>query len=95
MPKQGYQPIDESRIDWDNLKQFGITRDMLEKSKSLEPMLNFQKSPVLLPIAANFEAFKINTDARLAFRETPDGRVILDIHGIQKQIELDKPFHTG
>lgn len=92
-PKQGYQPIDESRIDWDNLKQFGITRDMLEKTKSLEPMLNFQKSPVLLPIAANFEAFKINTDARLAFRETPDGRVILDIHGIQKQIELDKPFY--
>lgn len=92
-PKTEYRPIDENRIDWDNLKQFGITREILVKTNSLDPMLNYQKSPVLLTIAANFDGVKINTDARLSFRETPDGKIALSVNGIQKQPELDKPFY--
>ena len=91
--KNEYQPINENRIDWDNLKQFGITREQLVKTNSLEPMLNYQKSPVLLPISANFDGVKINTDARLSFRESPDGKLVLSVNGIQKQPELDKPFY--
>lgn len=91
--KNEYQPINENRIDWDNLKQFGITREQLVKTNSLEPMLNYQKSPVLLPISANFDGVKINTNARLSFRESPDGKLALSVNGIQKQPELDKPFY--
>ena len=88
----GYKPIDEGRIDWDNLKQFGITRESLEKTNSLEPMLNYQKSPVLHRISATFDTVKVDTDARLAFRETEDGRIALAVHGIRKQPELDRPY---
>lgn len=90
--QQGYKPIDESRIDWDNLKQFGITREGLEKSNSLEPMLNYQKSPGLHRISATFDNVKVDTDARLAFRETEDGRIALAVHGVRKQPELDRSY---
>jgi len=89
---EGYKPIDESRIDWDNLKQFGITRESLEKSNSLEPMLNYQKSPGLHRISANFDGVKVDTDARLAFRQTEDGRIALAVHGVCRQPELDRPY---
>ena len=89
---KGYKPIDESRIDWDNLKQFGITRESLEKSNSLEPMLNYQKSPGLHRISANFDGVKVDTDARLAFRQTEDGRIALAVHGVRRQSELDRPY---
>lgn len=88
----GYKPIDESRIDWDNLKQFGITRDALVKTNSLEPMLNYQKSPVLHRVSATFDSVKVDTDARLAFRQTEDGRIALAVHGVRRQPELDRPY---
>ena len=89
----GYKPIDENRIDWDNLKQFGITREALVKSNSLDAMLNYQKSPGLLRISANLDNVKIDTDARLAFRETDDGRIALAVHGVRRQPELDRPYY--
>lgn len=95
-PKQeqseGYKPIDESRIDWDSLKQFGVTRESLEKTNSLDAMLNYQKSPVLHRISATFDNAKVDTEARLAFRETEDGRIALAVHGIRRQPELDRPY---
>ncbi|KAA6307675.1 hypothetical protein EZS27_040653, partial [termite gut metagenome] len=67
--KQSYA-IDESRIDWKQLEQLGITRETLKKTGSLDAMLNWQKSPVLLPITAKFNDMTLRTDARLSFRET-------------------------
>lgn len=90
--QDGYKPIDESRIDWDNLKQFGITREALVKTNSLEPMLNYQKSPVLHRVSATFDSVKVDTDARLAFRQTEDGRIALAVHGVRRQPELDRPY---
>jgi len=89
--KTGYA-IDESRIDWNQLERLGVTRETLERTKSLEPMLNWQKSPVLLPITARFDDITLRTDARLSFREMPDGKLSVSIHALRKEPELDRPY---
>lgn len=84
--------IDPNKINWDDLKNLGITKEQLEKSKALEPMLRGYKSPSTFPIEANFGSMVMKTDARLSFRPDSEGNVILAIHGIRKEPELDRPF---
>ncbi|MBV5283626.1 MAG: DUF3945 domain-containing protein [Paludibacter sp.] len=90
--KQAYKPIDESRIDWKQLERLGVTRDTLEKTGSLDPMLNWGKSPVLIPISPKFDEVTLRTDARLSFRETTDGKLTVAIHAVRKEPQLDKPY---
>lgn len=90
--KQSTNTIDENRIDWSQLERLGVTRETLERTKSLEAMLNWQKSPVLIPIVAKIEDTTLRTDARLSFREMPDGKLALAIHAIRKEPELDRPY---
>lgn len=84
--------IDPNKINWDDLKNLGITKEQLEKSKALEPMLRGYKSPSTFPIEANFGSMVMKTDARLSFRPDSDGNVVLTIHGIRKEPEFDHPF---
>lgn len=84
--------IDPNKINWDDLKNLGITKEQLEKSKALEPMLRGYKSPSTFPIEANFGSMVMKTDARLSFRPDSEGNVVLAIHGIRKEPELDRPF---
>lgn len=90
--KQSAHAIDESRIDWSQLERLGVTRETLEKTKSLDAMLNFQKSPALLPIVAKFDDITLRTDARLSFREMPDGKLSVAVHALRKEPELEKPY---
>ncbi len=85
--------INEKDVDWEGLKKYGVSKEMLEKSKSLNVMLNYGKSPVLLPVKMDLEGVKVETEARLAFRKDQDGKVSLSVHGVRKQPELDKPFY--
>lgn len=84
--------IDPNKINWDDLKNLGITKEQLEQSKALEPMLRGYKSPSTFPIEANFGSMVMKTDARLSFRPDSEGNVVLAIHGIRKEPELDRPF---
>lgn len=90
--KPEFKPIDESRIDWNQLERLGVTRETLEKNGSLEAMLNWKKSPELIPITPKFDDITLRTEARLSFRETEDGRITVGIHAIRKEPELDRPF---
>lgn len=90
-PKE-YQALDESRINWDQLAQLGISKEKLEKSGSLEPMLNWQKSPVLVTIKTEALGESVYSDARLSFREDTDGNLKLRIHNIRNAPELNFPF---
>ena len=46
--RQGYQPIDENRINWQELEErWGVKRDELEKSGDLQKMLNYGKSDLV------------------------------------------------
>ena len=89
--KQTYQPIDESRIDWKQLEKLGVSRETLENTGSLDAMLNWGKSPVLIPITPKFDEMTLRTDARLSFREV-EGKLTVAIHAVRRLPELDRPF---
>lgn len=86
--KKPYQAIDESRIDWSRFEKLGITKDMIDP-KSLDSMLNWQKTPALLPIKAEIGDTTIRTDARLSLRENEDGKLNLVVHVVRKEPQLD------
>ena len=83
--------IDESKVDWKQLDNLGLTRERLEQSGELEKMLNWQKSN-LLTIAVPIGDTTIYTEARLAFRTDDNGNVGLAIHPLRKEPQLDFPY---
>ena len=89
--KKNATVIDESKIDWKQLKDLGLTRERLEQSGELEKMLNWQKSN-LLTIAVPIGDTTIYTEARLAFRTDDNGNIGLAIHPLRKEPQLDFPY---
>ena len=92
LPKQkNATAIDESKIDWKQLDNLGLTRERLEQSGELAKMLNWQKSD-LLTIAIPMGDTTIYTDARLAFRTDENGNIGLAVHPLRKEPQLDFPY---
>ena len=92
LPKQkNAAAIDESKIDWKQLDNLGLTRDRLEQSGELAKMLNWQKSN-LITIAVPIGDTTIYTDARLAFRTDSEGNIGLAVHPLRKEPQLDFPY---
>ena len=83
--------IDESKIDWKQLDNLGLTRERLEQSGELVKMLGWQKSN-LVTIAIPMGDTTIYTDARLAFRTDGEGNIGLAIHPLRKEPQLDFPY---
>lgn len=91
-PDEKKHLIDESRIDWANFEeQYGIKREALEASGDLEKMLGYGKSALVTvtPLIAG-ERFEI--EARLSFKEMPDGSIGIVPHTIRKEPRLDEKF---
>ena len=84
--------IDPDKVDWEALKNFGLSKEQLEKAKALEPMLRGYKSPGAFTIAGNYNSAIMKLDARLSFRHDKDGNVVLAIHGIRQKPEFERPF---
>ena len=86
---RGYQPIDESKINWQKLEEkWGVKRDDLEKSGDLNRMLNYGKSD-LVRVSPNFGGEAFELDARLSFKRDGEGNVSLVPHFIRKEQKLD------
>ena len=87
---RGYQPIDESKINWKELEEkWGVKRDDLEKSGNLDRMLNYGKSD-LVRVSPNFGGEAFELDARLSFKKDGEGNVSLVPHFIRKEQKLEE-----
>ena len=87
---RGYQPINESKINWQELEErWGVKRDDLEKSGDLNRMLNYGKSD-LVRVSPNFGGEAFELDARLSFKRDGEGNVSLVPHFIRKEQKLDE-----
>ena len=87
---RGYQPIDESKINWKELEEkWGVKRDDLEKSGDLNKMLNYGKSD-LVKVSPKFGGEAFELDARLSFKKDGEGNVSLVPHFIRKEQKLDE-----
>ena len=84
--------VNPNKIDWDSLKNFGISRKQIENHKAFESMLRGQKSPNTFAIKAKMGNVAIKSDARISFRPNKDGDVVLAIHGVRKQPELNRSY---
>ena len=88
--RQGYQPIDENRINWQEVEErWGVKRDELEKSGDLQKMLNYGKSD-LVKVTPNFGGEAFELDVRLSFRKDGEGNVSLVPHFIRKEQKLEE-----
>ena len=88
--RQGYQPIDENRINWQELEErWGVKRDELEKSGDLQKMLNYGKSD-LVKVTPNFGGEAFELDARLSFKKDGEGNVSLVPHFFRKEQKLEE-----
>lgn len=95
-PDEKKHLIDESRIDWADMKEvYGIDRATLESSGDLEKMLGYGKSG-LVTVAPYINGERFELEARLSFKELPDGSIGLVPHAIRKEPKLDQEFmgHT-
>ncbi|MDR1221815.1 MAG: DUF3945 domain-containing protein [Tannerella sp.] len=88
-PKYRYN---EAMINWEQLKNFGLSKEYLQEKGLLEQMLKGYKTNQTVPITMNFGAAVLRTDARLSFQQSIAGPVVLGIHGIRQKPELDKPY---
>ena len=82
----------ESMINWDQLKNFGLSREYLQERGLLDSMLKGYKTNQLVPINLNFGSAVLRTDARLSLQQSNTSEVVLAIHGIRKQPELERPY---
>ncbi|MBT1308471.1 DUF3945 domain-containing protein [Phocaeicola dorei] len=88
-PKYRYN---ESMINWEELKNFGLSREYLMERGLLDQMLKGYKTNQLVPISMNFGSAVLRTDARLSFQQSVGGPIVLGIHGIRQKPELDRPY---
>ena len=88
-PKYRYN---ESMINWEELKNFGLSREYLMERGLLDQMLRGYKTKQVVPISMNFGSAVLRTDARLSFQQSVGGPIVLGIHGIRQKPELERPY---
>lgn len=96
-PAAGEQPqraprYNESMIDWEQLKLFGVSREYLVERGLLDQMLRGYKTNQMVPITMNFGSAVLRTDARLSFQQSVNGPIVLAIHGMRQKPDLDRPY---
>ncbi len=84
-----YKP---EQVDWDTMKNLGLSKEYLEKRNLLDPLLRGYKTNELLPIGINLGGSILRTDARLSLQQAEDGNVIVAIHGIKREPNLHFEF---
>ena len=88
-PKYRYN---ESMINWEELKNFGLSREYLMERGLLDQMLRGYKTNQVVPISMNFGSAVLRTDARLSFQQSVGDPIVLGIHGIRQKPELERPY---
>lgn len=82
----------ESMINWEELKNYGLSREYLQERGLLDQMLKGYKTNQTVPISMNFGSAVLRTDARLSFQQSVGGPIVLGIHGIRQKPDLDRPY---
>ncbi|WP_281335967.1 DUF3945 domain-containing protein [Flavobacterium eburneipallidum] len=95
--KQSTSEVGEYRfkleqIDWKAMSNMGINKERLEKMNLIDPLLKGYKTNELVPISLNLGNAVTRMDARLSLQSNDEGKVIVAIHGIRKEPQLNFPF---
>ena len=105
---QGYQPIDESKVNWDKIEEkFGISKEVLERTGAKDKgwsrdnglsregsLLNFGKSG-LLDVTMLIYGQKVKAAARLQLTRLEDGTYSVLPHFVRKEQKLENAEYMG
>jgi hypothetical protein len=84
-----YKP---EQIDWETMNNLGLGKERLEKMNLLEPLLKGFKTNELVPVSLNLGTAVTRMDARLSLQHNDEGKVVVAIHGIRKEPNLNFEF---
>ncbi|TWI20361.1 DUF3945 domain-containing protein [Sphingobacterium siyangense] len=91
-PENGEFRYKPEQIDWETMSQMGLSKERLEKLNLLEPLLKGYKTDVLVPISLNLGTVITRTDARLSLQPGEGDNLVVAIHGVRKEPQLNLPF---
>lgn len=80
------------QIDWETMKNLGLSKERLEKLNLLEPLLKGYKTNELVPVSLNLGSAITRMDARLSLQPGENNMVVVAIHGIRKEPNLNFEF---
>lgn len=84
-----YKP---EQIDWETMNNLGLSKEKLEKMNLLDPLLKGYKTNELVPVSLNLGTAVTRMDARLSLQSNDYGQVVVAIHGIRKEPNLNFEF---
>jgi hypothetical protein len=84
-----YKP---EQIDWETMNNLGLSKEKLEKMNLLDPLLKGYKTNELVPVSLNLGTAVTRMDARLSLQSNDEGQVVVAIHGIRKEPNLNFEF---
>lgn len=87
---------DPKQINWDVISKTGLSREILENMKALDPSLKGYKTPILLPIKISNDTTVLTTDARIALRVGNAGHLEIRFFPVKPEPDYTQPFlgHT-
>ena len=84
-----FQP---EQVNWESLANLGINKERLEKIGAIEPLLKGYKTDNLIPLTLTMGDAVAKLDARLSLQQNDAGQVVVAMHGIRKEPNLNYPF---
>lgn len=80
------------QIDWETMNNLGLSKEKLEKLNLLDSLLRGFKTNELVPVSLNLGTAVTRMDARLSLQQNDQGAVVVAIHGIRKEPNLNFEF---
>ncbi len=92
IPETGEYRYKPEQIDWETMNNLGLNKEKLEKMNLLDPLLKGYKTNELVPVSLNLGTAVTRMDARLSLQANEDRQVVVAIHGIRKEPNLNFEF---
>ncbi|WP_291125467.1 DUF3945 domain-containing protein [Dysgonomonas sp. UBA7698] len=79
-------------VDWQGLKEAGISKELLEKKGFLEPLLQGRKSPDTMHLNINVGSMSFQGEAKISLRQQDDTTYGLRLHPVKLEPEFGTPY---
>ena len=80
------------QVNWASLANMGLNIERLEKSNLMEQLLKGFKTNELVPLSLSLGSAVVKLDARLSLQTNESGEIVVAMHGIRKEPNLNYPF---
>lgn len=79
-------------VDWQGLKEAGISKELLEKKGFLEPLLQGRKSPDTMHLNINMGSTSFQGEAKISLKKQDDTTYGLRLHPVKLEPEFNTPY---